>query len=154
MIDSDALTPVQVGLRALAREEIDPAIIAFEAAVAERPNDADRLAFLAAALFAGRRGVESEAILERALTISPGGFWPNLKAGEIRLRLGDQVAAETLLLTALRAAPHGSREATEAAALLARTRMALTRSISHHAVLPRWLRGRSRAPTLESGPGG
>jgi tetratricopeptide (TPR) repeat protein len=154
VIDSDALTAVQVGLRALAHEEIEPAIVAFEAAVAERPNDGDRLAFLATALFAGRRGVEAEAVLDRALAIAPGGFWPNLKAGEIRFRLGDPVAAETLLLVALRAAPHGSREATEAAALLARSRTARTRSISHHAVLPRWLRGRSRAPNVEPGAGG
>jgi len=154
MTDSGATTSVQVGLRALAREEIEPAILAFEAAVAERPNDADRLAFLAAALFAGRRGVQAEAVLDRALAVAPGGFWPNLKAGEIRLRLGDPVAAETLLLVALRAAPHGSREATEAAALLARSRTARARSISHHAVLPRWLRGRSRSSAGEPGAGG
>jgi hypothetical protein len=150
MIDVGPPTSVQAGLRALAREEIEPAIVAFEAAVAERPDDADRLAFLAVALFAGRRAVESQVVLERALAIAPGGYWPNLKAGEIRLRLGAPAAAEAHLLIALRAAPHGSRDASEAAALLARSRTARSRSISHHAILPRWLRSRSRERAAET----
>ena len=154
MIEVDSLTPVQAGLRALAREEVEPAISAFESAVAERPDDPDRLAFLAVALFAGRRAAESDAALERALALAPNGYWPNLKAGEIRLRLGDLVSAENHLLVALRAVPHGSREAVEAAALLARARTARTRSISHHAILPRWLRGRTRSPAAETPAGG
>jgi hypothetical protein len=149
VIDVGPPTNVQTGLRALAREEIGPAIVAFDAALAERPDDPDCLAFLAVALFAARRAVESEVALDRALALAPVGYWPNLKAGEIRLRLGVPVAAETHLLVALRAAPHGSREAAEAASLLARCRTARTRSISHHAILPRWLRGRSREPAGE-----
>jgi cytochrome c-type biogenesis protein CcmH/NrfG len=143
-------THVQAGLRALAREEVEPAIAAFEAALVERPDDPDCLAFLAVALFAGRRAVDAEIALDRALVLAPGGYWPNLKAGEIRLRLGAPVAAEAHLLVALRAAPHGSREATEAATLLARARTARGRSISHHAILPRWLRGRPREPAGET----
>jgi tetratricopeptide (TPR) repeat protein len=151
VIDVATTTHVRAGLLALAREEIEQAISAFEAAVVERPDDADRVAFLAVALFAGRRHIESQVALDRALDLSPGGYWPNLKAGEIRLRLGDPVASESHFLVALRVATHGSRESAEAAALLARARATRTNSISHHAILPRWLTRRPREPAGDAG---
>ena len=99
-----------------------------------------------------RPGVRTTAdsAIDQALILDPGGFWPHLKAGELRFRLGDTAAAENHFLTALRSVEPGTRESEVAAQALVRARQAKAKSIAHGAVLParlhRFLR-RSAPPT-------
>jgi Tetratricopeptide repeat. len=126
----------ELGLRYLTHERVEPAIEALREAVDVDPADPAAHAFLAAALFAAGRADEAETAIDRALTLDPEGFWPHLKAGELRFRLGDTDAAETHFLVALRSVEPGTRESEVAAEALVRARRARVKSIAHRAVLP------------------
>ena len=134
------------GLRALAHERVDLAVERLGAAAAGAPDDANVQAFLASALFAAARPDDAATAIDRALALAPTAYWPNLKAGELRLRLGDATAAADHFLAAVRAVEPGSADATAAQLALVRARRELARAISHRAVLPRlrWLPGRQR----------
>jgi tetratricopeptide (TPR) repeat protein len=137
MIDSaGSRDDFALGLRHLSHERIDEAIDSLEAAVATHPTDAAARAFLAAALFADARSDAAEAAIARALHLDAAGFWPHLKAGELRLRLGDAASAEDHFLVALRAVEPGTAEAKAAGESLVRARRAKARSVEHRAVLP------------------
>ena len=135
------------GLRALAHERVDLAVHQLSLAAQGAPDDATVHAFLATALFAAARPDESSTAIRRALELGPTAYWPNLKAGELRLRLGDAGAAADHFLAALRAVEPGSADATAAQQALVRARREVARSISHRAVLPRfrWLASRRRS---------
>lgn len=139
----------QEGLRALAHERIDIAVEQLGLAVVGAPDDAMMQAFFGSALFAAARPDASAAAIARALELGPADYWPNLKAGELRLRLGDAGAAAEHFLVALRAAEPGTADATAAQLALVRARREVAGSISHRAILPRvrWL-ARRRRPTV------
>jgi tetratricopeptide (TPR) repeat protein len=142
-----------LGLRHLSHERLGEAIDALDAAVAAHPTDAAAHAFLAAALFADARSDEAEASIGRALDLQPSAFWPNLKSGELRFRLGDMAAAEDHFLIALRSVEPGTSEAKAAAESLARARRSRARSVEHRAVLPARLhrlfaRSKGSSPTV------
>ena len=139
------MTPEQAasyrtGLIALAREEIDDAEPVLAALAEELPEDADVQAFLAATWFAQGRIEEALETMSLALTLGPERFAPNIKAGELDLRLGDLDAAQLHFQQALRVAAHGSRDAAAARTLLGETRRRAGRSIARHASFPRWRR--------------
>ena len=130
----------RAGLIALAREQIAEAEPLLRSLATELPDDPDVRAFLATAWFAqGRIEVALEG-LDRALALGPERFVPNIKAGEMSLRLGDLDAAERQFRQALRAAQHGSPDAAAARGLLGETRRQASRSIVRRAVFPRWRR--------------
>jgi Flp pilus assembly protein TadD len=137
---TDTVATINDGLRLLTHERIEPAIEAFRGAIKADPRDPRAHAFLAAACFAVGRSDEASQAIATSLELDPDGYWPNLKAGELRFRLGDLDAAHAYHLVALRAAEPGTRESEVAAAGLVRIRKAQTRSIAHRAVLPAWLR--------------
>ena len=143
----------QAGLRALAHERIDIAVEQLSLAAGGAPDDATVHAFLASALFAAARPDEAAAGIARAIELGPTDYWPNLKAGELRLRLGDAGAAVEHFLVALRAAEPGTADATAAQLALVRARREAAGSISHRAVLPRlsWLVGRRRPAVARAG---
>ena len=124
------------GLRHLSHERIAESVEALREATTEDPTDPAAQAFLAAALFAAGDAHAAEVAIDRALALDPGGFWPHLKAGELRFRLGDAEAAESHFLVALRAVEPGTRESMVAADALVRARKATSRSIAHRAILP------------------
>lgn len=125
-----------LGLRHLSHERINEAIDALEAAVAAHPGDAAAHAFLAAALFADARADAAEGAIARALQLDAAAFWPNLKAGELRFRLGDAASAEDHFLIALRSVEPGTAEAKAAGESLIRARRSRAKSVEHRAVLP------------------
>jgi tetratricopeptide (TPR) repeat protein len=125
-----------LGLRHLSHERIAEAIDSLEAAVQAHPADAAAHAFLAAALFADGKADAAESAVARALQLAPSGFWPNLKAGELRLRLGDAAAAEDHFLVALRSVEPGTAEAKAAGESLVRARRSRAKAVEHRAVLP------------------
>jgi tetratricopeptide (TPR) repeat protein len=142
-----------LGLRHLSHERVDEAIAALEAAVATHPTEAAAHAFLAAALFADARADAAGAAIARALQLGPSDFWPNLKAGELRLRLGDAAEAEERFLVALRSVEPGTAESKAAGESLVRARKARAKSVEHRAVLPARLRrllARSASPSSVS----
>jgi len=142
------------GLRALVHERIDVAVERLTVAGDGAPQDATIQAFLASALFAAALPDASAAAIGRALELGPADYWPNLKAAELRLRLGDPTAAVDHFLAALRAAEPGTPDATAAQVGLVRARREVARAISHRAVIPRFSRfvGRRR-PTTAVGDG-
>jgi tetratricopeptide (TPR) repeat protein len=133
---AEARDDFALGLRHLSHERVDEAIVALEAATASHPTDAAVHAFLAAALFADARADAAEMAIARALTLDPSGFWSNLKAGELRFRLGDAVSAEDHFLVALRSVEPGTAEAKAAGESLVRARRSRAKSIEHRAFLP------------------
>lgn len=145
----------QAGLRALAHERVDVALEQLDIAVTETPNDANLLAFYASALFAAARPHESADAIARALQLGPVAYWPNMKAGELRMRLGDPAAAVDHFLVALRATEPGDPDATAAQLALVRARREIAGSISHRAVLPRftWPSVRRRSAAATDGVG-
>lgn len=143
-----------LGLRALAHERIDLAIEQLSLAIAGSPNDPAIYAFLASALFAAARPAEAADAIAHALELGPDDFWPNQKAAELRLRLGDPAAAIDHFLAALRSAEPGSRDATAAQLGLVRARREAAGAISHRAILPHfgWLAGRRRRTDVARTP--
>ena len=127
---------VDLGLRFLTHERVEEAIEALSDAIRHDPSDAAAHAFLASALFAAGRADDAESAIEQSLILDPEGFWPQLKAGELRFRLGDTAAAESHFLVALRSVEPGTRESDAAAQALVRARQAKAKSIAHGAVLP------------------
>jgi len=142
---------VGLGLRHLTHERVEEAIDAFHDAIRLDPSDPTAHAFLAAALFAAGRADEAGSAIERALSLDPDGFWPRLKAGELRFRLGDTSAAEGHFLVALRSVEPGTHESEAAAEALVRARQAMARSIAHRAVLPTRLHRLLRRPAPPAG---
>lgn len=146
------MAPVEVrdafheGLRALAHERVDLAVEQLGLAAQQAPADATVQAFYATALFAAARADESADAIALALQLAPLAYWSNLKAGELRLRLGDPAAAADHFLAALRAVEPGTADATAAQLALVRARRDVASGVSHRAVLPRvsWLAGRRR----------
>ncbi len=136
----DTRATLNDGLRLLTHERIEPAIEAFRGAIRADPQDPIAHAFLAAACFAAGRSDEADRAITTSLALAPEGYWSNLKAAELRFRLGDLDAAGEHFLAALRAAEPGTPESDAAAAGLVRTRTAQGRSIAHRALLPAWLR--------------
>ena len=126
------------GLIALAREEVDEAELLLREVVAAEPRDADALSYLATAWIVQGRVEPAREAMALALTLGPERFAPNIKAGELDLRLGDLDAAVLHFKQALRVAAHGSRDAAAARTLLGETRRRAGRSIVRRAVLPRW----------------
>lgn len=133
-----ALAALRNGLRALAREEVGAALEHLQAAVAQAPDLPEAHAYLSSALIARGEVAGAQGAVETALRLAPDGFAPNLKAGELSLRLGDPDRAATHFLVALRAAEPGTRDAAAAKVLLAESRRRVRDSIPHHAVLPAW----------------
>jgi hypothetical protein len=72
----------------------------------------------------------------RALELAPGAFLPNMKAGELAMRLGDLETAEGHLLAAVRATDPASADAAAAARALLIARRGTRSGISHRASLP------------------
>jgi tetratricopeptide (TPR) repeat protein len=140
------------GLRALAHERVDVAVDQLGLAAQGAPDDATVQAFYASALFAAARPADSADAIGRSLALAPDAYWPNLKAGELRLRLGDPAAAADHFLVAVRAVEPGTADATAAQLALVRARRELASGVSHRAVLPRvnWLAGR-RGPAVPRG---
>jgi len=138
------MTAFSDGMRALAQERIDLAVERLSLATAEAPDDAMVHAFLASALFAASRPDASAREIDRSIELGPEEYWPNLKAGELRLRLGDAATAVEHYLVALRAAEPGTPDGNAARLGLVRARREVAGSISHRAILPRfgWLAGR------------
>jgi tetratricopeptide (TPR) repeat protein len=125
------------GLRALSHERLDVAVEQLGIAVNNAPSDPSVQAFYASALFAAARPDEAADAIARALDLAPIAYWPNMKAGELRMRLGDPAAAVDHFLVALRATEPGDPDATAAQLALVRARREMAGSISHRAVLPR-----------------
>lgn len=139
------MTPEQAGryrtgLIALAREEVDDAVPVLEALAEELPEDADVRAFLAAGWFNQGRIEEGIEAMDLALALGPQRFAPNIKAGELDLRLGDLDSALLHFKQALKAAEHGTRDAAAARSLLGETRQRAARSIGRKSSFPRWHR--------------
>ena len=159
------MTPEQsadyrTALIALAREEVDDAEVILDALAAELPGDADVQAFLATAMWSQGRIEESIETMSLALVLGPERFAPNIKAGELDLRLGDLDAALRHFKQALKTAEHGSRDAAAARTLLGETRQRAGRSIGRQASFPRWhrpaflqrpVRGLSTTPVEDGG---
>jgi tetratricopeptide (TPR) repeat protein len=130
----------RAGLVALAREQVDDAEPLLREVVAAEPTDADALAYLATAWVVQGRVEAAREAMSLALTLGPDRFAPNLKGGELDLRLGDLDAAEHHFRQALQVAAHGSRDAAAARTLLGETRRRANRSIVRKASFPRWRR--------------
>ena len=121
----DAETPAQQmrrGLVELRHEHWADAHATLAALVRREPEWADAHAYLSGAQIAIGQYNEAIDSVARALELDPDGFGPNLKAGELGLRLGHQQAAETHLLAAVRASLPASADESAAKALLTLTR--------------------------------
>jgi tetratricopeptide (TPR) repeat protein len=130
----------RVALVALAREQVDEAEPLLREIVAAAPEDADALAYLATAWVVQGRVEAAREAMALALTLGPDRFAPNLKGGELDLRLGDLDAAAIHFKQAMQVAVHGSRDAAAARTLLGETRRRASRSIARKASFPRWRR--------------
>jgi tetratricopeptide (TPR) repeat protein len=149
-VNDELAARFRTGLIALAREQVDEAEPLLREVVEAAPDDADALAYLATAWIAQGRVEAAREAMAFALTLGPERFAPNLKGGELDLRLGDLDAAELHFKQALQVAAHGSRDAAAARTLLGETRRRASRSIVRKASFPRWrrpaaLHGRSPA---------
>ena len=149
-MNADLAATFRAGLVALAREQVDEAEPLLRIVVAGAPDNADALAYLATAWVVQGRVEAAREAMGQALGLGPDRFAPNLKGGELDLRLGDLDAAEVHFKRAMQVAVHGSREAAAARTLLGETRRRASRSIVRKASFPRWrrpaaLHGRSTA---------
>lgn len=141
------------GLIFLRHERWEEANLALEAVCAAEPGWADAWAYLSGARLALGQPEAAITASERALELDRTGFAPQMKAGELRARLGDVGAAEKHFLAAVRAARPASADEVAAKRVLSMARTQLRRGIGHSAELPsmaRWrrpiaaLRGRWR----------
>jgi tetratricopeptide (TPR) repeat protein len=156
----DVAERYRTGLIALAREQLEVAEPLLRGVVADAPAEADPLAYLATAWVVMGRVEAAREAMDLALTLGPDRFAPNLKGGELDLRLGDLDAATRHFRRALEIAPHGSGDAAAARTLLAEARRRASKSITRQAVLPRWgwpvwlhrsTRGRPNQPVEDGG---
>ena len=156
----DVAERYRTGLIALAREQLDVAEPLLRSVVADAPDDPDPLAYLATAWIVMGKVDAAQEAMHLALTLGPDRFAPNLKGGELDLRLGDLDAATRHFRRALEVAPHGSSDAAAARTLLAEARRRARKSITRQAVLPSWgwpawrhrsAKGRSRQPVEDGG---
>jgi tetratricopeptide (TPR) repeat protein len=125
------------GLDALRHEEFEQAVERLESAEALGSAEGNVPAYLSSAYLATGHPLEAQAAVERALALDPNGFAPQLKAGELSLRLGNLSSAEREFVAALRAADPGTPEMTAARRWLAITRERRRRSVDRRALLPR-----------------
>jgi len=132
----DGREQFRLGLLALAREEAEPARRHLEQAAALLPESAEVHAYLGCALLSAGAPAEAIGATETALQLAPDGFGPNLKGGELALRLGDPDLAERRFLAALRAAVPSSPDAAAARTLLSEARRRRAHSIRREAFLP------------------
>jgi tetratricopeptide (TPR) repeat protein len=137
-----AVEDLRLGLIALRREEWTIACTRLEAAVAAAPEWAAAHAYLSGAYMAVGRADEAMDSVDRALALEPDGFAPRMKAGELTLRLGDLVTAQSHFLAAVRAAVPASADEFAAHAALVITRRGIRKGISHASSLPRLPRWR------------
>ena len=131
------------GLVELRHEHWADAHATLAALVRREPDWADAHAYLSGAQIAVGQYDEAIDSVARALELDPEGFGPNLKAGELGLRLGHQESAETHLLAAVRASVPASNDESAAKALLTLTRKKRRAGIARSASLPslgRWRR--------------
>jgi tetratricopeptide (TPR) repeat protein len=134
------------GLVELRHEHWAAALATLSALVSREPDWADAHAYLSGAQIATGQYVEAIDSVDRALALDPEGFGPNLKAGELSLRLGHQENAERQLLAAVRASAPASSDESAAKALLTLTRKRRRAGIVRGASLPG--RGHWRRPAL------
>ena len=132
------MSTLAAALRALAREEYEEGRTGLLDVVAAQPHNADAWAYLSSAHLALMDAAAAQAAVARALELDPDGFVPQLKAGELALRLGDLQTAETGFLGALRATEPGTPGAAAARRALVIVRSRLRQSVAHEASLPRW----------------
>lgn len=125
------------GLDALRREEFGEAVERLEAAELLGSAEGNVPAYLSSAYLATGQPLEAQAAVERALALDPDGFAPQLKAGELSLRLGNLSNAEREFLGALRVADPGTPEMAAARRWLAITRERQRHSVERRALLPR-----------------
>lgn len=157
---ADAQSAFNAGVAAMWQEDLPLAAAYLRAVVELEPQNAAAHAYLGSVLFASGSIEDGMLASEYALQLDRGGFAPQMKAGEMVLRLGDLDRAADLFLGALRAARPGSREAIAAKAARTTALRAAGRSIRHGAVLPGWLAARlpggasddREAAGLTSGP--
>ena len=157
---ADAHTAFKAGVAAMWQEDLPLAAAYLRAVIDLEPENAAAHAYLGSVLFASGFIEDGMLASEYALQLDRAGFAPQMKAGEMVLRLGDLDRAAELFLGALRAARPGSREAIAAKAARTTALRAAGRSIRHGAVLPGWLAARlpggvtgdREASRLTSGP--
>ncbi|HTC85780.1 MAG TPA: hypothetical protein VK656_03705 [Candidatus Acidoferrum sp.] len=138
----DAPTAFRSGISAMWQEDLPLAAAYLRAVIDLEPENAAAHAYLGSVLFASGSIEAGMMASEYALQLDRGGFAPQMKAGEMVLRLGDLDRAADLFLGAMRAARPGSREAIAAKAARTTALRAAGRSIRHGAVLPGWLAAR------------
>jgi tetratricopeptide (TPR) repeat protein len=138
----DAPAAFKSGIAAMWQEDLPLAAAYLQAVVDLEPQNAAAHAYLGSVLFASGSIEAGMLASEYALQLDRGGFAPQMKAGEMVLRLGDLDRAADLFLGAMRAALPGSREAIAAKAARTTALRAAGRSIRHGAALPGWLAAR------------
>ena len=141
-VAGDAPAAFKAGLAAMWQEDLPLAAAYLRAVVELEPENAAAHAYLGSVLFASGSVADGMLASEYALQLDPDGFAPQIKAGEMVLRLGDLDRAADLFLGAMRAARPGSREAIAAKAARTTALRAAGRSIRHGSVLPGWLAAR------------
>ena len=139
---ADAPTALRSGFVAMWQEDLPLAEAHLRAAIEFDPDNAAAHAYLGSVLFASGSIEAGMLASEYALQLDRTGFAPQMKAGEMVLRLGDLDRAADLFLGAMRAARPGSREAVAAKAARTTALRAAGRSIRHGAVVPAWLAAR------------
>ena len=123
-------------IRALGHEEWTTGRDLLEAELRTNPAWADGWALLSGAHLALAEVDAARAACSRALELGPGRFLPNMKAGELAMRLGDLEAAEVHLLAAVRATDPDTADAVAASRALLIARRGTRSGISHRASLP------------------
>jgi hypothetical protein len=127
---------VKAAIRALAHEEWTTGRGLLEDELRSHPAWADGWALLSGAHLAVADVDAARAASARALELAPGRFLPNMKAGELAMRLGDLEAAEVRLLAAVRSTDPDTADAAAASRALLIVRRATRSGISHRASLP------------------
>ncbi len=127
---------MRAALRSLAHEEFAQGRAGLLRIVGEAPEWADAWALLGGAHLAMADVPASTAASERAMALAPDRFLPQMKAGELALRLGHVARAEDLFLAALRSTEPDTSDAVAAKRALAIARAANRAGIAHRASLP------------------
>ena len=127
---------VKAAIRALAHEEWAAGRDLLADELRSRPDWADGWALISGAHLALANVDGARAASNRALELAPGRFLPNMKAGELAMRLGDLETAEGYLLAAVRATDPDSADAVAAGRVLLVVRRAVRSGIPHRATLP------------------
>ena len=134
-------------IRALAHEEWTAGRGLLADELLTNPAWADGWALLSGVHLALAEVDAAQSASTRALELAPDRFLPNMKAGELAMRLGDIEAAEVHLLAAVRATDPDTADAVAASRALLIARRGTRSGISHRASLPRGL-GLSRLASV------